>query len=60
LRDGGRSGLFSECLEDLIDDNNPVRVIDDAFADRLDRGGLSFDRVYLSERRTRSKCAILC
>ena len=34
--------LFPECLEDWIDENNPVRVID-AFVDKLDLCGLGFD-----------------
>jgi transposase len=34
--------LFPECLEDWIDDDNPVRVID-AFVDRLDLLTLGFD-----------------
>ena len=36
--------LFPECLEDWIDEDNPVRVID-VFVDELDLGGLGFDRV---------------
>jgi hypothetical protein len=33
--DRGQSTLFPECLEDWIDENNPVRVID-VFVDELD------------------------
>jgi transposase len=33
--DRGQSTLFPECLDDWIDENNPVRVID-AFVDTLD------------------------
>src|SRR5436853_4517522 len=36
--------LFPECLEDWIDDDNPVGVID-VFVDELDLGGLGFDGV---------------
>jgi transposase len=42
--DRGQSTLFPECLEDWIDDDNPVRAID-VFVDRLDLAGLEFDRV---------------
>jgi hypothetical protein len=37
----GQSTLFPECLEDWIDENNPVRVID-AFVDKLDLPVSSF------------------
>ncbi len=33
--------LFPECLDDWIDEDNPVRVID-VFVHELDRGGLGF------------------
>ena len=36
--------LFPECLEDWIDENNPVRVID-VFVDELDLAELGFDGV---------------
>ena len=39
-----QSTLFPECLEDWIDENNPVRVID-VFADGLDLAELGFDGV---------------
>ena len=42
--DRGQSTLFPECLEDWIDENNPVRVID-VFVDELDLGELSFDGI---------------
>jgi transposase len=35
---------WSECLEDWIDENNPVRVID-VFVDELNLGELGFDGV---------------
>ncbi len=41
-RDRGQSTLFPECLEDWIDENNPVRVID-VFVDELDLAELGFD-----------------
>ena len=40
--------MFPECLEDRIDENNPVRVID-AFVDALDLGELGFDGVEPAE-----------
>ena len=42
--DRGQTTLFPECLEDWIDENNPVRVID-AFVDELDLAELGFDGV---------------
>src|SRR6202048_2555962 len=46
--DRGQSTLFPECLDDWIDENNPVRVID-AFVDTLDLGELGFDGVEPAE-----------
>ena len=42
--DRGQSTLLPECLDDFIDESNPVRVID-AFVDALDLAGLGFDGV---------------
>ena len=42
--DRGQSTLLPECLDDWIDEENPVRAID-AFVDALDLGGLGFDGV---------------
>src|SRR3954462_7106657 len=42
--DRGQSTLFPECLEDWIDENNPVQVID-VFVDELDLAELGFDGV---------------
>jgi transposase len=42
--DRGQSTLFPECLEDWIDENNPVQVID-VFVDELDLAELEFDGV---------------
>ena len=42
--DRGQSTLFPECLEDWIDENNPVQVID-VFVDALDLVELGFDGV---------------
>src|ERR1700730_746862 len=42
--DRGQSTLFPECLDDWIDEDNPVRVID-VFVDELDLGALDFDGV---------------
>ena len=40
-KDRGQSSLFPECLDDWIDEDNPVRVID-VFIDELDLGELGF------------------
>jgi len=40
-QDRGQSTLFPECLEDWIDEDNPVRVID-VFVDGLDLADLEF------------------
>ena len=37
--DGGQATLLPECLDDFIDESNPVRGID-AFVDALDLGEL--------------------
>jgi hypothetical protein len=42
--DRGQSTLFPACLEDWVDEDNPVRVIE-AFVEALDLGGLGFSRV---------------
>jgi len=42
--DRGQSTLLPECLDDWIDENNPVRVID-AFVDALDLADLGFDGI---------------
>ena len=42
--DRGQSTLFPECLDDWVDENNPVRVID-AFVDALDLGEVGFEGV---------------
>src|SRR5258705_6573339 len=42
--DRGQTRLFPECLEDWIDEGNPVRAID-AFVEKLDLSGLGFDGV---------------
>jgi transposase len=42
--DRGQSTLLPECLDDWIDENNPVRVID-AFVDALALADLGFDGV---------------
>ncbi len=42
--DRGQSTLLPECLDDWIDESNPVRVID-AFADALNLGELGFEGV---------------
>ena len=40
--DREQSTLLPECLDDFIDESNPVRMID-AFVDVLDLGELGFD-----------------
>src|ERR1700710_2069948 len=40
--DGGQSTLLPECLDDFIDESNPVRVID-VFVDTLDLAEMGFD-----------------
>jgi len=47
--DRGQSMLFPECLEDWIDEDNPVRVID-IFVDELDLGELGFSGVVRRRR----------
>src|SRR5262245_61946762 len=42
--DRGQATLFPECLEDWIDEDNPVRVID-AFVEKLDLSRMGFDGV---------------
>src|ERR1700761_2777990 len=42
--DRGQATLFPECLEDWIDEDNPVLVID-AFVDTLDLSKVGFDGV---------------
>ena len=42
--DRGQATLFPECLDDWIDEDNPVRVID-AFVDAIELGELGFDGV---------------
>lgn len=42
--DRDQATLFPECLEDWIDEDNPVRVVD-VFIDGLDLGALGFCRV---------------
>jgi transposase len=46
--DRGQSTLFPECLDDWIDEDNPVRVID-AFVDTLDLAVLGFEGVAPAE-----------
>ena len=42
--DRGQSTLLPECLDDFIDESNPVRVID-AFVEELDLAEMSFEGV---------------
>ena len=42
--DRGQTTLFPECLDDWIDEDNPVRVID-ALVDSMNLGELGFDGV---------------
>ena len=42
--DRGQSTLLPECLDDFIEESNPVRVID-VFVDALDLAEMGFDGV---------------
>src|SRR6478672_9974714 len=42
--DRGQSSLLPECLDDFIDESDPVRAVD-AFVDALNLGRLGFDGV---------------
>jgi transposase len=42
--DRGQSTLLPECLDDFIDESNPVRVID-GFVEALDLAEMGFDGV---------------
>jgi len=42
--DRGQSTLLPECLDDFIDESNPVRVID-VFVEALDLAEMSFDGI---------------
>ena len=46
--DRSRVTLFPDCLDDWIDEDNPVRVVD-AFIEGLDLHGLGFDRAEPAE-----------
>jgi transposase len=46
--DRGQTTLFPDCLDDWIDENNPVRAID-AFVDRLHLADLGFEGVAPAE-----------
>jgi len=46
--DRGQSTLFPECLDDWIEENNPVRVID-AFVGLLDLSELGFEGIEPAE-----------
>jgi transposase len=46
--DRGQATLFPECLDDWVDEDNPVRVID-AFVDGLDLAELGFEGVEPAE-----------
>jgi transposase len=46
--DRKQATLFPECLDDWINEDNPVRAID-AFVDRLDLAEIGFDGVEPAE-----------
>jgi transposase len=51
-----QSTLFPESLEDYIAEDNAIRVVD-AFVDKLDLGGLGFERAEPSGRAiSRQRC----
>ncbi len=49
--DRGQSTLLPECLDDFIEESNPVRVID-VFVDALDLAEMGFDGVDPGRRTT--------
>jgi hypothetical protein len=53
--DRGQRTLFPECLEDWIDEGNPVRAID-AFVEKLDLSGLGFDGVAPEAAAPAARC----
>jgi hypothetical protein len=55
--DRGQSTLLPECLDEWIDESNPVRVID-AFVDTLDLAELGFDGVAPEATGLPSLCAL--
>ncbi len=42
--DRDQSTLLPECLDDWVDESNPVRVVD-AFVEALDLGGMGFEDI---------------
>lgn len=48
--DRDQATLFPECLDDWIDEDNPIRVVD-VFVDGLDLAVLGFERVAPKETR---------
>ena len=48
--DRGQATLFPECLEDWIDEDNPIRLVD-AFVDKLDLSRVGFDGVVAEATR---------
>jgi transposase len=46
--DRGQSAVLPECLDDWVDESNPIRVID-AFVDALDLRKLGFESVDSTE-----------
>jgi hypothetical protein len=58
--DRGQWTLLPECLDDFIDESNPVRVID-VFVDALDLAEMSFEgrsRRRLVGRRITPRCSL--
>ena len=54
--DRGQWTLLPECLDDFIDESNPIRVID-VFVDALDLAEMSFEGVEPAARaRSRTQC----
>ena len=52
--DRGQCTLLPECLDDFIDESNPVRVID-VFVDALDLAEMSFEGVEPTSARSSAK-----
>ena len=57
-RDRSQISFLPECVEDYIDEENPVRVID-AFVDSLDMEALGFQKAKPAQTGRPALCAVL-
>jgi transposase len=55
----GQSFLLPECIDDYVEENNPVRVID-AFVDELNLTDLGFERTIPAETGARRTTRPFC